>query len=593
MATGPGKVSLHRRLKLRYLVFVALLLTGIIPLAISSALLISSNRQILLDSEQDYLIRKAADLGQNVNEHLAGLRRQATQLGNGLLLAPGPPIEAKLREPWVIESLRQFLRDNPDFSAVRVMNRAGEGPGLPVTLDNASSAALAAGFREALQSKAAAYRFVAAGPGVPPRVAIAVPLGGGEIVVEVVSRIRPVEEAFQNEPKQGVSIVLIDRDGRALWRDGGPSSAAMLQALLRSDVVRSFSQVPMIMTREYEGEIAGRKLDIVARVSQIAESDWGLVVQKPRAATFAVVNEMVVKAVLLTFLLFALASLVAFVAARQVSQPIQRLAETTHAIAAGDFDRRVEASGLTSELSELAADFNQMSGQLESHVKQLRQAAAANRELFIGSLRAFVAAVDAKDPYTRGHSERVAAVSRTIARHLALSEEIQHKVWIGALLHDVGKIGVEDRILKKSGVLTSDEYDQMKLHTVIGATILSRIEQLREVIPAVRSHHEAWNGRGYPDSLKGEQIHLFARIVAVADCFDAVTTNRPYQQAYSLDFALSTITKLAGSRFDAKVVTAFLRAVEAGEVRPRNPAGERADESGTVTGPDAPRAATA
>jgi putative nucleotidyltransferase with HDIG domain len=200
-------------------------------------------------------------------------------------------------------------------------------------------------------------------------------------------------------------------------------------------------------------------------------------------------------------------------------------------------------------------------------VQQLRQAAQANRELFIGSLRAFVAAVDAKDPYTRGHSERVASYSRTIGRYLQLPEEVQHKIWIGALLHDVGKIGVEDRILRKEGVLLPEEYEQMKLHTVMGADIMSPIEQLREMIPAIRSHHEAWNGRGYPDGLKGEQIPLFARIVGVADTFDAITTNRPYQQAYSLQFAVETITRLTGSRFDAKIVTAFLRAFEAGEIR--------------------------
>ena len=200
-------------------------------------------------------------------------------------------------------------------------------------------------------------------------------------------------------------------------------------------------------------------------------------------------------------------------------------------------------------------------------MQQLRQAAQANRELFIGSLRAFVAAVDAKDPYTRGHSERVAAYSRTIARYLQLPEETQHKIWIGALLHDVGKIGVEDRILRKEGVLLPDEYEQMKLHTVMGADIMTPIEQLKEMIPAIRSHHEAWNGRGYPDGLKGEQIPLFARIVGVADTFDAITTNRPYQQAYSLQFAVETITRLTGSRFDAKIVTAFLRAFEAGDIR--------------------------
>ena len=109
----------------------------------------------------------------------------------------------------------------------------------------------------------------------------------------------------------------------------------------------------------------------------------------------------------------------------------------------------------------------------------------------------------------------------------------------------------------------------MKLHPVIGAEIMSRIEQLREMIPAIRWHHEGWNGKGYPDGIKGEQIPLMARIVAVADTFDAITTNRPYQQAYENDFAVETVRKLAGTRFDAKVVSAFLRAFESGQIQLR------------------------
>jgi len=109
----------------------------------------------------------------------------------------------------------------------------------------------------------------------------------------------------------------------------------------------------------------------------------------------------------------------------------------------------------------------------------------------------------------------------------------------------------------------------MKLHPTIGADIMTPIDQLREMIPGIRWHHEAWNGQGYPDKLKGEQIPLIARVIAVADCFDAITTNRPYQRAYTAEFAVETITKLAGSRFDARVVTSFLRAFEGGEIRAR------------------------
>jgi putative nucleotidyltransferase with HDIG domain len=341
----------------------------------------------------------------------------------------------------------------------------------------------------------------------------------------------------------------------------------------------------MNLTLEYDFRGEDGPQDVLAQVSAIEETDWGVIVQKPVAAAFAAVDQMIYNTILSTLLLVALSLFFAYLAARWVSNPIQQLAEKSHEIAAGNLGGRVEMQGLAFEFADLAEDFNRMSGHVESYIQQLRQAAQANRDLFIGSLRAFVAAIDAKDPYTRGHSERVAAVSRTIARYLQLPEEVQHKVWIGALLHDVGKIGIEDRILRKEGVLTPDEYEQMKQHAPIGADIMSPIEQLKEMIPAIRWHHECWNGRGYPDGLKGEQIPLFARIVAVADTFDAVTTNRPYQQAYDLNFAVETIKKLTGSRFDAKIVTAFLRAFDAGEIRagaPRQPRPEAAAAAATA-----------
>jgi len=291
------------------------------------------------------------------------------------------------------------------------------------------------------------------------------------------------------------------------------------------------------------------------------------VVLKPAAAAFDTVERLLYNTLVASALLVIVAFAFAVVAARQVSRPIQLLAETIHEIAAGNFGRRVKVTGPGAEIADLAEDFNLMTGQLQGYVERLRQAAQANRDLFISSIRALSAAIDAKDPYTRGHSERVAAMSRTVVRHLGQPEEIQNRAWIGALLHDVGKIGIEDRILQKGGVLTAEEYETMKTHPVIGAEIMSPIEQLREMIPAIRWHHEAWNGRGYPDGLKGEQIPLLARVVAVADCFDAITTSRPYQRAYPPQFALETITKLTGSRFDAKVVTAFLRAFESGDLQ--------------------------
>ncbi len=197
-------------------------------------------------------------------------------------------------------------------------------------------------------------------------------------------------------------------------------------------------------------------------------------VQKPLSEAFPGINKMIVVAILSTALLVGMSLLFSLLGARWVSLPIQRMAATTHEIAEGNFGGR-----RGDERPHLRAGRPGRGLQPDERPRGLARHPASpsppqtNRELFIGSLRAFVAAIDAKDPYTRGHSERVAAVSRTIARYLQLPEDVQHKVWIGALLHDVGKIGVEDNILRKEGVLAPEEYEQMKLHTVKGAEIMT------------------------------------------------------------------------------------------------------------------------
>jgi HD-GYP domain-containing protein (c-di-GMP phosphodiesterase class II) len=557
--------SLLRRLKLRTILVVALLLSGIIPLGVSSVRLISLSNKTLTNSEQDNLTGEAGSLSREVNASLVSIRRQIEQLGSGILAAPGPAeVSARLTQPWVGEQLQSFQRGNPDVISLRVLNLEGAGLG-PGDLGDNVKTVMNAVFEQARSSKAPAYGFVPAGVVRKPQAILAVPIPDGpapQLIVEAQLRFLPLEKVTHEEARKGVEVFLVDRQGKVLWsNDNGGHTAVLGQATLKS-----LSKNLTLTSRDRIRTADGVR-DMFVQVSALPESNWSLVVQKPLSEAFADVDKLIENAAVSTAVLLALSFFFAYLAARWVSQPIQRLTETTHEIAEGNFGGLIETQGLTFEMADLAEDFNRMSGHVASHVQQLRQAAQANRELFIGSLRAFVAAVDAKDPYTRGHSERVASYSRTIGRYLQLPEEVQHKIWIGALLHDVGKIGVEDRILRKEGVLLPEEYEQMKLHTVMGADIMSPIEQLREMIPAIRSHHEAWNGRGYPDGLKGEQIPLFARIVGVADTFDAITTNRPYQQAYSLQFAVETITRLTGSRFDAKIVTAFLRAFEAGEIR--------------------------
>jgi HD-GYP domain-containing protein (c-di-GMP phosphodiesterase class II) len=219
------------------------------------------------------------------------------------------------------------------------------------------------------------------------------------------------------------------------------------------------------------------------------------------------------------------------------------------------------------EISELAETFNNMAGDIESYIARLKQAAEENRELFLGSIRMLAAAIDEKDPYTRGHSDRVAKYSVMVGQQLGLSPEELDKLRISALLHDVGKIGVDDRVLKKPGALTAEEFQIMKQHPSKGANIMRPVAQLKEMLPGIELHHEHVDGKGYPYGLKAEEIPLMARIIAVSDTLDAMTTNRPYQSAKEIDDALQVIRKLAGSKFDLKVVAALEAVVQAGKLR--------------------------
>jgi putative nucleotidyltransferase with HDIG domain len=289
------------------------------------------------------------------------------------------------------------------------------------------------------------------------------------------------------------------------------------------------------------------------------------VVQKPREEAYRGVYDMQSAARKLAIMAVMISLAVGFFAARWVTHPLEVLTASSRAIARGDFSQRVHVKSRT-EIGELADTFNHMSEELEHFVVDLKQAAAENRDLFLNSIQMLAGAVDEKDPYTRGHSDRVTRYSVMIARELGLSEESIEVVRVSAQLHDVGKIGIEDRILKKPGALTNEEFAIMKMHTTKGANILRQVSQLKEMIPGIELHHESLDGRGYPHGLKDEQIPLLPRIIAVADTFDALTTNRPYQQAHDPMEALRIIQSLSGKRLDPNAVTAIVAIYDRDEI---------------------------
>ncbi|HTM52624.1 MAG TPA: HD domain-containing phosphohydrolase [Pirellulales bacterium] len=207
------------------------------------------------------------------------------------------------------------------------------------------------------------------------------------------------------------------------------------------------------------------------------------------------------------------------------------------------------------------------------------------RELFSGMVRALTSAIDAKDPYTCGHSERVARVARRLAQELGCSREQVETIYLAGQLHDVGKIGIDDTVLRKPDKLTVEEYEHIKTHAAVGHRILSDVKQLDQVLPVVLHHHEQWDGKGYPLGLAGEEIPYLARIVAVADAFDAMGSDRPYRKGMD-DAKLDEIFRMgAGAQWDASVVNAFFNARDA----IRHMIGKSSDSSGE-SHPGAPRA---
>ncbi|MEL7087887.1 MAG: HD-GYP domain-containing protein, partial [Planctomycetota bacterium] len=180
-----------------------------------------------------------------------------------------------------------------------------------------------------------------------------------------------------------------------------------------------------------------------------------------------------------------------------------------------------------------------------------------SQTLFLGTLHALTRAIDAKDSYTFGHSERVAALSRLLAQAADLDESTAERVYLSALVHDVGKIGVPESVLCKPGRLTDEEFELIKAHPEIGAKIIRDIRQMEDLIPGVMHHHERWDGRGYPHRLGGLDIPLFGRIIGLADAFDAMSSNRTYRSALDHERVLKEIRLNRGTQFDPELAERF------------------------------------
>ena len=378
-------------------------------------------------------------------------------------------------------------------------------------------------------------------------------------MVAAVLNLQLLVERLEASSTNGLEAFVVDRSGR-LVLPPDLTQHSIGQFMGDSPIVQDFlslrGEVRVAGTRPFDLPVGEQTIPMLGTYSPIPSLGWAVIAQRRQADAYYAVGEVVSATTVwgLTALLTCLA--LSYLLTLRIVRPIRVLTESSRAIARGDFSQRIALRSRT-EIGELATTFNRMSSDLELFVQQLRDAAEQNHNLFMDSIRMIAAAVDEKDPYTHGHSERVSRYSVLIARNLGLPEEEVDKIRVSALLHDIGKIGIEDAVLKKPGKLTPDEFALMKQHPQKGAAIARRVAQLSEMVPGIELHHEWLDGRGYPFGLRGDEVPLMARIVSVADTFDAMTTHRPYQSAMEPAAAVEYIISFAHKKFDADAARAL------------------------------------
>jgi HD-GYP domain-containing protein (c-di-GMP phosphodiesterase class II) len=560
-----------RRPRLLWTLLGAMVLVGLLPLAVSHYFLININRDSLETLEKKYLTRSAVSMATQIQALLASNTQQLTEIaGNVRALRTSLPPRT---DPFVYVArsgvITNYLSPDSDILGLRILNAAGQGAeAIPTGLDRSVLEALDVGRTASLkgQTTIGTFQYIAAIN--QPAVVIAVPVMDGSQasgVVEGLISLRRINDRIREEGRGDVTAFLVDRNGRVLIHSE-PSINVQRPDFSSLTIVQEFAKAPVRLTESYDEMRGGERVKMLGTVAPVGRPEWGVVVEKPERMAFSSVTKMQRATMEWASIALGLAIVAAILFASGIAHPIRLLAQRTREIAKGNYQQRVELK-THNEIGELADNFNSMSGAIEEAIERLKKAAHENNLLFINSVRMLAAAIDAKDPYTRGHSERVARYSMAIGKNLSLPDKEMRDLRISALLHDVGKIGIDDRILRKPGALSDDEFEVMKQHPAKGAAIMSGVAQLIDIIPGMKYHHEKWSGGGYPDNLQGEQIPMQARIVSIADTFDAMTTNRPYQKAMELSYVVDKIKSFAGTRFDPRVVDGFVQAVKRGDIQ--------------------------
>ena len=569
MSEVPETVS--RRPRLLWTLLGAMVLVGLLPLVVSHYFLIGINRDSLETLEKKYLTRAAVSIATDVQTLIASNTQQLNTIAASVLvmkraLPPDTDPFGYIDRRGVVAS---YIPPESDLLALRILNAAGEGAeAKPAGLDPAVLQEMDLVRLAATKGQVVTGTFQYLTALNQPVVVIAVPVVDNGKVIGVTEGLISLKRITQHVREVGrgdVTAFLVDRNGRVLIHSE-PSIDVQRPDFSSLKIVQEFAKAPVRLTESYDEMRSGERVTMLGTVAPVGRPEWGVVVEKPERMAYASVTKMLRATIEWGSIALALAIVGSVLFASGIARPIRVLAQRTAEIARGNYQQRVELK-THNEIGDLATNFNAMSTAIEHSIEQLKKAANENQLLFINSVRMLAAAIDAKDPYTRGHSERVGRYSMAIGKNLALPEKEMRDLRVSALLHDVGKIGIDDRILRKPGALSDEEFEVMKQHPAKGAAIMSGVAQLIDIIPGMKYHHEKWSGGGYPDNLQGDQIPMQARIVAIADTFDAMTTNRPYQKAMELSYVVEKVKSFAGTRFDPRVVDAFVQAVKRGDIQ--------------------------
>jgi HD-GYP domain-containing protein (c-di-GMP phosphodiesterase class II) len=572
------RAGFHRRGHIALAMLAVLVAVGIVPLATMSWKLIGKNRETLTTEQQAYQVLLATSMAYELDLHVEGLRsellRVAQTLGAAVRRSGTIPTKEIQRVLGEVTDTRVAYVRYSYFSGAAVKSvSAGD---YPESLEALFAATLSRAAEDHAHQGAGneRARTILSEPltvdgSDSALLAVAAPVAAGGSFRGVLTALVDLDrlwKAVALRNTTGHLLFAVDEGGKVFATSDGNQIATGTDV---SDwrIVDDFLSFGKVGTRKstpFETERDGR-MERYIGLYEVTRQGWGIFVQARDEDIYWVVGDMVRSTLTWTLVLLGVAVLAAIYFARTLSNPINRLAAVSRALAGGDFSARVHVRS-RNEIGELAHAFNSMAADIETYIRRLKKAFEDNNELFLGTIRALAQAIDAKDPYTRGHSMRVSRYSMILGHEMKLSEEDLRDLHVSSLLHDVGKIGIDDAILKKTGRLTDEEYEIIKTHAALGATIMSPIRQMKKMIPGLRHHHERCNGGGYPDGLTRDQIPLMARIIAVADTFDAITTVRPYQSPMTFKQAVMRINELRGDALDDQVVDAFNEVCERGRL---------------------------